>query len=306
MSTTLNISIAGIAFSILSADKTAVITPPPDPAYNQFTLPPGKDRTDIGVTVYPEPSSIPKPDNSTLIFEGGEAWRLFRCDAGYLLTLNLPGAPAPLWSIQADPAFTELTAHCHPSIVKTTNEGRTIPSPITYPLDQIILIHHLAHKGGLIVHSAGLEYNGRVSVFPGKSGAGKSSISRILSRNGKVALLSDDRMIIRKTSVRYRAFGTPWPGEAKIAANRNAPLGSLFFLTRPMSNKVLPLSPAEALVRLLPVTSIPWYDKTVMPKVLDLCGELLKQVSAFDLRFTLDQNLMDVLIDFFPEKETGL
>jgi hypothetical protein len=300
MSTTLNISIAGITFSVLSADKTAVITPPPDPAYNQFTLPSGKDRTDIRVTVYPEPDSIPKSDNCTLIFEGGEAWRLFRCGDGYLLNLKLPGARAPLWTIRADPAFTELTAHCHPSIVKTTNDYCTIPSPITYPLDQIILIHHLAHKGGLIVHCAGLEYNGRVSVFPGQSGAGKSSVSRLLRSAAGVSVLSDDRIVIRKANQRFIAHGTPWPGEAKIAINRKADLGHMFFLTRATSNRVQPLTPDQALERLLPVASIPWYDENHLPGVLDFCDDLLQSTSVFDLQFTLENKLMDTLADFLP------
>lgn len=300
MPPTLNISIAGIIFSVLSADKTTVITPPTDPAYNPFTLPPGRIGTDIRVTVYAEPESIPQPDKGTLIFEGGEAWRLFRCEAGYLLTLNLPGAPVPLWTIQANPAFTELSAHCHPSLIKMNNGCRTIPGPITYPLDQIILIHHLSCKKGVIVHCAGMDCNQRVSIFPGRSGAGKSAVARLLRPIAGVSVISDDRIVIRQSGQQFTAHGTPWPGEARIAVNRKADLGHIFFLTRATSNRVQPLTPDRALERLLPVASIPWYDENHLPGVLDFCDDLLQSTSAFDLHFTLENKLMDTLADFLP------
>jgi hypothetical protein len=299
----LNIEIAGISFSISGADENITVTPPSDPAYLQFIEKTPAQRTDIQVTVLPASASTPDWGDRTGLFDGGRAWRMFRCGDDYLITLTPFENEPPLWTIFANREFSELTATCHRSIAQVKNNRLTIPSPIAYPLDQIILLHHLARKEGLIVHAAGLEHTGRSAIFPGRSGAGKSSVSRILMAAGRGALLSDDRIVIRKTNDGFVACGTPWPGEAKIAANRKSTLGPVFFLTRAKSNRVKRLTPDEALKRLLPVSSIPWYDEKLLPEVLDFCGALVKNSPTFDLQFTLDGRLTNILADFLPDKD---
>jgi hypothetical protein len=303
MPCSLNIEIAGVSFSISGANEKTTVTPPSDPAYLHFIEQKPVKRPDIRVTVLPDSAATPDQAGKTRLFDSGRAWSMFRRGDGYLLTLNPFENEPPLWTIVADRDFSKLTANCHRSMVKEKNDRLSIPSPITYPLDQIILIHHLARKDGIIVHAAGLEYAGHASIFPGRSGAGKSSVSTILMAAGGVSLLSDDRIVIRKKDDRFVAYGTPWPGEAKIAANRKSVLGTVFFLTRAKSNRVKPLAPDEALKRLFPVTSIPWYDEKLLPEVLDFCGDLVKSASFFDLQFTLDKQLMDLLADFLPGED---
>ena len=145
------------------------------------------------------------------------------------------------------------------------------------------------------MHSTGLEYGGCSSIFPGRSGAGKSSLARLLLEAEGLQLLSDDRVVVRKQEGRFVAHGTPWPGEAQIAVNRQSPLKSVIFLSQAPVNRLVSLTPQQALPRLFPVASIPWYDEDSVTGVLDFCGDLLQTVPAYEFQFTLDKDVSAVL-----------
>ncbi len=136
---------------------------------------------------------------------------------------------------------------------------------------------------------------GTVQSIPGRSGAGKSSLAKILLGADGVALLSDDRVVVRKKHDSFVAHGTPWPGEAQIALNRQSPLKSIIFLSKAPTNRLVPLNPQQALTRLFPVASIPWYDEDSVSGVLDFCGDLLETVPAYEFQFTLDKDVFAVL-----------
>jgi hypothetical protein len=179
--------------------------------------------------------------------------------------------------------------------------GSALASPFCYPLDETVLMNHLSSRGGVIVHSAGLEMNVGGDeiglVFPGASGAGKTTLSELLLEAGAgTGLLSDDRMILRTGSDgSVRAWGTPWPGDAGIARNRSVPLRSLLFLIQADADEIVPLTSGEALRRLMPVVSCPWYDRERFPGVLDTCGNVVTNVPSHELRFTRSGAVAKVL-----------
>ena len=92
----------------------------------------------------------------------------------------------------------------------------------------------------------------RAIIFPGKSGAGKSAITRLLNGGTNFELLSDDRIIVREMNDHFEVFGTPWPGEAGISVNRSAALEGILFLAHGSENRINALNPKESLKRLLP------------------------------------------------------
>jgi len=295
MTSTLNLEIAGISISISGADESIDVDPPIDQAYQAFIIAQQLPKPDIRVTVFPGPATKPAQINRVPLFDGGGVWSLFRTESGYLLTHNPFENRPSVWTLATDTEFTKIDAYCHASLCTGHKKRLNIPSPVAYPLDQIILLHHLIQKDGLIVHSTGLAYADRGILMAGRSGAGKSSVARLLAPAKTFSVISDDRMVVRKVNGKYHAFGTPWPGEAKIAVNRNFPLGPVVFLTQAATNQARRLSSTEALRRLLPVASIPWYDDLVLPGVLDFCGDIVKHTTNFDLRFTLDGRLTETI-----------
>jgi hypothetical protein len=156
----------------------------------------------------------------------------------------------------------------------------------------------LARRQGALLHASGLYINGRGYIFPGKSGAGKSTITRQFAVRGDTGLLSDDRIVVRKIDGAFKAYGTPWPGEARIAFNKSVPLAGIFFINHGSANQIKEISPQKALARLLPVTSIPWYDREVMDKILTFCEDLISSVPIYELDFKPSVEVVDVLEQF--------
>src|SRR3989449_11671129 len=99
--------------------------------------------------------------------------------------------------------------------------------PLEYPLDELLLIHLLAAGRGVEVHACGVVApNGQGYLFVGQSGAGKTTMARLWQKAqaGGIRILSDDRIILRKSNGTVWMYGTPWHGEAAMACAARAPL----------------------------------------------------------------------------------
>lgn len=173
--------------------------------------------------------------------------------------------------------------------------GRQMP-PLLHPVDRVLWMGVLAHRGGCIVHSCGWACGGRALLFPGVSGAGKTTLCRQLMAAGPGTILSDDRVVLREGPDGFRAWGTPWPGDAKQARNESAPLAGICFIEKAPGHRLTPLGPAEALRRLLKAASVPWFDPGLRDRVLPLLERLVSGVPAFRLDFRPDPGVVQVLL----------
>jgi hypothetical protein len=190
-----------------------------------------------------------------------------------------------LWDCYFDTPANQATVFVPRSMIQLEEGREVVPCPVVYPLDQLLLTYHMAPRQGVILHAAGAFREGRGALFLGRSRAGKSTISRQLEAHGGFRMLSDDRVIVRRLGEGHTAFGTPWPGEAKIARNESVPLNGLFFLHQATENRIEQLTPRLAFERLLPVASIPWFDPDVFPSVLEYLETLTHEVPAYELHF---------------------
>ena len=84
----------------------------------------------------------------------------------------------------------------------------------SYAVDCVLRIVHtlfLARQGGFLVHAASAIRGGKAFLFPGVSGAGKTTISRLAPPDA--TLLTDEISYVRREGDRYLACGTPFAGE---------------------------------------------------------------------------------------------
>jgi hypothetical protein len=232
------------------------------------------------------------------IFDSHQSWSIFRDDDNYYISRYSPAFKNPLWLAKIDQGFTRVTLHCSEDLTEHRNGQTLISNPVSYPLDQILLMYILARKKGALIHAAGIGIGNKGLIFPGVSGAGKSTLSRQFTPGNDRVLLSDDRIAVREVADTFRAFGTPWPGDAGIAANRSAPLSAIFFIHHGSINSIKEISPKKALEKLLPVTSIPWYDREVMPLTLSVCEDMAFSVPGYELHFTPDAGVVNILEEY--------
>ncbi len=288
--------IAGVSF--ITEPENFITLKEPELYSDSFVEKADKPSGDIKINIHLKLGSIPDIEASSKVFDGGQAWSMYQDGKDYWVSLHPPAFQKPLWIARVNRDFTKVTVYCGDERVSRKNGEVVVPNPVCYPLDQILLMHILAAREGGLFHAAGIEINGRGYIFPGKSGAGKSTITRQFAVREHIGLLSDDRVAIRKIQGAFQAFGTPWPGEGGVAENRSVPLSAIFFITHGAANRIEAVEPPEALERLLPVTSIPWYDREVVPKMLSFCEDLISHIPTYDLHFKPGHEVVDVFEEF--------
>jgi hypothetical protein len=298
----LTIDIAEVNFTIHCNDMP-VTDGPHNASYTPFISERiNPDPASLAIHVIPEMNALPSSAGLTEIFNGRGAWSIFRKDEEYLLVLNPSLAGGPECVVRFSPQSEKFLVYCGKMNIVEAAGGKKIRNPFTFPIDQIILMYYLAIKGGAVIHAAGIEINQRGYVFAGRSGAGKTTISRQFAAKKYSGMMSDDRVIIKKTEGIFRVFGTPWPGEGGIASNTSAPLHGIFFLSHEETNRIKELKPQKALEKLLPVVSIPWFDREIMPFVLDFCGSLVLNIPSYELFFKPDTEVVDFFEKFISKQ----
>jgi hypothetical protein len=289
------IQIAGVTFLIHV--PRPLILKNSNPFYKHFLQSEGySDACDINVTL--DFDHIPNTKYLSKIFDGGESWSMWQNDNHYLVTLHSPSLDGKLlWAAEFNRSAKKVTVYP----VDSPAESTEVFNPFSYPLDQILLMYFLAQREGALFHAAGVDINGKGYIFPGKSGAGKTTLSSQFVAKNHSGLLSDDRIVIRKTDTRFMTYGTPWPGEGKIAVNNSVPLNGIFFIIHGRSNRIEEIKPGKAFEKLLPVVSVPWYDKNNMIRILSFCEDLTSRVPAYALHFKPDTGVVDFLENFLAK-----
>ncbi len=111
----------------------------------------------------------------------------------------------------------------------------------------------LAGFGGMMLHAAVIEVEGRAYAFSAKSGTGKSTHIALWQRmfGEKMQIINGDKPLLREKDGVVYAYGTPFCGKERWGKNTVAPLVGICFLVRGEENSIRLLSTLEAFPRLL-------------------------------------------------------
>ena len=201
------------------------------------------------------------------VLREGKHWRLLRSD----------------FEAQWDPATRHGTA-------------RLRANP--YALDSVLRILHtvlLAEQGGMLMHASSVVLeDGRAFVCTGVSGAGKTTISRLVPSGAHI--LTDEMSFIRREGDDYYAYGTPFAGElATPGENIRAPLAGVFLLAQGPDNRIDALTPSEAVRALMANILYFARDDALTAKVFDNAIALAARVPVRRLTFFPDGRVWDMI-----------
>lgn len=142
----------------------------------------------------------------------------------------------------------------------------------------------LPKEPGFLVHASNLIRNGKGYIFPGKSGAGKTTIAQL---SPDATLLSDDISLIKIVNGAPVAFGTPFWGALAVGGeNVSTTITGIYFPIKDKENYVQKLSPRQALERLLPNVVFFARDSEFSKQLFNLCYDLVSKVPAHELHFS--------------------
>ena len=175
-----------------------------------------------------------------------------------------------------------------------------------YSVDSVLRILHsliLAERGGFLLHAASAICDGRAFLFPGVSGAGKTTMARLAPL--EVTLLTDEISYVEPSAawtgnvrggadISYEAFGTPFAGElAKAGENTSAPISAMFFLEKGPANRVEELPSVEAVRRLMRNILFFAEDPALVEKLLGSACDFVMRVPIRRLTFYPDSKVWD-------------
>jgi hypothetical protein len=167
---------------------------------------------------------------------------------------------------------------------------------------QPFLVEYLVRKRlGFLVHTAALTVTGKLCLFMGVSGSGKSTISRYLKNEGDARLFNDDRAIlITKAGIPY-FYNAPWTGElfreCETRFRKKLKVDRIFFIYHSDKNQVGSLTHAEAARNLFQNSFPALWGKETLQTTLDLCATIVRQVPCQGLGFVNNKSVVPFLKD---------
>lgn len=259
----------------LTSDKNVKVDHP----YSQFI---STRSSDIEIEVHSD--SRPNFKKKTRVFDSKGPWKLYQVDrnkVAYFCHQNHREV-----AMVSDPHYEKIDFY-------SELEELRLENILGYPLGEILIMNLLSQRGGILVHSCGINENGEGTLFAGSSGAGKSTIARMRKEEKGVEVLSDDRIIVRQDKGRFWMYGTPWHGDVKICSPERAPLKKIFFLKHAKKNSVREVEPIEAASRLIVCSFLTFWDEKGMESALGFIDKLTHEVPCYDLGFRSDQSVVD-------------
>ena len=179
-----------------------------------------------------------------------------------------------------------------------TGRGQVRQSANPYSLDGVLRILHtlvLARRAGFLLHAASVMRNGRAFVFFGRSGAGKTTISRLAPADA--TLLTDEISYVRRDAEIYLAYGTPFSGElAKIGENVSAPIAAVYHLVQAPENRVALMTSADAVRALLESVLFFAEDAELVKLVFQSVCDLVGRVPVYRLEFVPNRTVWDLVL----------
>ena len=173
----------------------------------------------------------------------------------------------------------------------TRSNDELMPSPLGYPLFEILMICLLSQGRGLMVHACGVIDCGKGYLFAGNSTHGKTTMARLWRNCG--IILNDDRIILRHRDGRFWMYGTPFHGEYSRVSSQGVPLDKIFFLSHAETNEINLRKGATASSMLLARSFLPLWDSVGISYTLEFCGQLVTDIPCYELGFVPNHNIVD-------------
>ncbi len=150
-------------------------------------------------------------------------------------------------------------------------------------------------EGGIVLHSAAVDWKGNGILFSAPSGTGKTTHADMWVENLGAEYINGDRPLLRFFDGVLHVCGTAWSGTASIYRNVCVPLTAIVFLERHNENRMRLLNPAEALKHMLPRCFLPYHCAELMAMAMDNVTAVLGAAECWHLDCTPEIGAMELV-----------
>jgi hypothetical protein len=165
--------------------------------------------------------------------------------------------------------------------------------PLEYPLDGLILYYLTVISGDIMIHSSGINYEGKGYIFSGISGKGKSTMAGLWKEAGAF-VVHDDRLILRETRSGYKMYNTP-VYEADVS--RESDLHRIFVIEHGDENTIERVTGARASALLMANCIQHNWSEDIISGLLESVTDLCSRLPVFKLSFSPDKNVIDYILN---------
>ncbi len=161
-------------------------------------------------------------------------------------------------------------------------------------LDTVIKFAFVAsaiRKNGFFIHAAATEYNNIGWLFPGKSGAGKTTLAEEMKSH---RILTDEMALILKYDNNWYVYGSPFSAAHSDENSANgAPVGAVIYIRK---SKRLALETLESSFGAFELLKhiIGWKMEYFKDKVLDFIADFSLKCPFYRLDYALDSNVNEM------------
>jgi hypothetical protein len=162
----------------------------------------------------------------------------------------------------------------------------------------------LPHEDGALVHACGLRHAEIGVVFPGESGAGKTTLARKAPDADDV--LSDEMVVLRRSAGGWRVYGTPFWGDFARGgiSMRSWPLRALAFLSQRDGVVMAPVTSSEATLRLLACFVCFQTDRATVERNVALAARIGAEVRSVEAQLTRTATTDEIFLKLLPHLGT--
>ena len=155
---------------------------------------------------------------------------------------------------------------------------------------ELLLLQHHA----FLLHSSVVLYQGKMILFSGPSGVGKSTQASLWEHHMGAKVINGDRCVILQKEDGFYGSGSPWAGTSAIYHNIQAPIAGIIVLSKGSQNQIRKLG-FEAFSLLFSQTTVNSWDHEFMSKIMDLYENLFRQVPIYALQCCPDEDAVKLV-----------
>jgi hypothetical protein len=150
-------------------------------------------------------------------------------------------------------------------------------------------------QGEIILHASGVLRKGRLWLFSGQSGSGKSTIATELNGGGDVFAM-DQVVVSVGTDGGVVADSTPFSDDDGVVLRREqVPVSGIVLIEQAARDELVALSTHDIIARLLAHSSTSFCSGVDRSRQLDILGSVVEKTKIHGLRFTRSDRFWTLL-----------